>query len=141
MQRKIKNNKPERIVETEIMARAWQHGFDLTIIDSKAVFSQDIGRYIRGQTSDAVTDLVGNKGPIAVFVELKARGKLASYNNPKNFRQRAFVERKINSGCFACVADSWELLWEIWCKWEAEEDIISQRRILMDALPRKRQSF
>ena len=133
--------KPEKIVETEIMARAWQHGFDLSIVDSKAVYSEKIGRYLRGQTSEAMTDLVGNRGPIACYIELKAKGKLSSYNAPKNFRQRDFVERKINSGCFACVVDSWELLWEIWTLWEIEDSVLERRRILLDYLPKRRQSF
>lgn len=127
--------KPEKLVEQEVMSNAWQHGFDLTVIESKAVYSKSIGRYIRGQTSESVTDLVGNRGIISCYIELKAKGKRSQFNTPKNYRQRAFVERKINSGAFVCVVDSWDLLWKIFNLWIREESPILRRKILFDNLP------
>lgn len=120
---------------------AWQHGFDLSVIESKAVFSENIGRYIRGQTSESVTDLVGNHGPISCYVEVKARGKRSDFNKKKNYRQIAFVERKIESGAFVAVVDSWHLLYDIWLRWLAEDHPLEKKRILKDALPKRRRTF
>lgn len=137
-----RNKTPEKnLVESEIYPRALQHGFDLTVVESKAVFSENIGRYIRGQTGEAMTDLVGNHGPIACYIEVKARGKRSDFNKKKNYRQRAFVERKIDSGAFACVVDSFDLLYDIWLRWLAEDHPLEKKRILREALPRTRKRF
>lgn len=137
-----RNKSPEKnLVETEILPRAWQHGFDLSIVESKAVFSQNIGRYIRGQTNESMTDLVGNNGPIACFIEVKAKGKLSSFNSEKNYRQRAFVERKIDSGAFVAVIDNFDSLYDLWLRWLSEDSIVEKKRILRDALPRRYRKF
>lgn len=137
-----KNKCPEkRLVETELLPRALQHGFDLSIVESKAVYSKSIGRYIRGQTSESMTDLVGNNGPIACYIEAKAKGKLSSFNASKNYRQIAFVERKIESGAFVAVVDCFDVLIELWYKWLSEDNPLEKKRILKDALPRRRKKF
>ena len=136
--RKVKNNKPEKEIEREFMARCWQHGFDLSVVESKAVFSERIGRYVRGSTNESMTDIVGNWGPIAVYIELKAKGRLSTFNNPKNFKQIHFVERKLDSGAFVMVTDSFDDFLALFNKWVEIENELEKKSLLKDALPKKK---
>ncbi len=106
---------PEKMVEIEVLSKAKELGFDLDVIDSKATYSQSLQRYRKGKHApEGFPDLVGNddKGR-AVFIELKAKGRLSTLRPS----QRAFLERKIQQGCFACVIDSSEGLFRMYLGW------------------------
>lgn len=95
---------PEKQVEIDVLAECQNLNIDVDVIDSKATFSVAKCRYSKSKTAtEGMPDLIGNdQNGIAVFIELKARGKLSTLR-PK---QRLFLERKIRMGCFAVVLDN-----------------------------------
>jgi len=104
------NQAPEKQVVHEIMIWAKGHGFDLSIIDSRAVYSPETRKYTSRTTSEVMPDIIGNMEHLAVYIEAKAPGKRSRTSDA----QKMFLERKILCGCFACVADSVDTLRELW---------------------------
>jgi RecB family endonuclease NucS len=108
---------PEKLVEREVLAMCKLMRLDVSVVESKAKFSESQQRYRRQETEVGFSDVVGNdEAGMAVFIELKARGKLNSLRPA----QRAFLLRKIHSGCFATVVDSGDLLYELYRRWKTE---------------------
>lgn len=99
--RKKKNSSPEKEVEKEVRAWARKFGFDLTVVDTKNVYSSDSGGYSRNMASESLSDLIGDIKGWACFIELKARGRRSTLKP----HQYLFLERKIKNGCFACCVD------------------------------------
>lgn len=95
---------PEKIVEKLSLEECKALQFDVDIIESKATFSKNANRYLKSRSApEGISDIVGNdSNGIAVFIELKAKGKLKTLR-PK---QREFLIRKIESCCFAVVIDN-----------------------------------
>lgn len=90
---------------------------DVSVVESKAKFSENQKRYRRQETEVGFSDIVGNNATgTAIYVELKARGKLKSLRPA----QRAFLLRKIHAGCFATVVDSGDLLYQLYLRWKTE---------------------
>lgn len=127
--------KPEEIVEKEIMGLAPLYGFDLTVVDSANVFSNVTRKYTRRMTSEVCSDIMGNNGPYACFIELKAKGKLSQFNVKDNFKQKSFIVRKIETGAFACVVDSIERLLVIWSEWKKAKSEQEKIQVLISFLP------
>ena len=59
---------------TEPLIRRWakKNGFDLTVVDTSAVFNKYAKRFIRSQASESLPDLIGNYKSLSVWIELKA---------------------------------------------------------------------
>jgi len=129
------NMKPEKEVEKEILSYAPLYGFDLTVVDSANVFSHSTKKFTRRMTSEVCSDLIGNNGPYACFIELKAKGKLSQFNTPKNIKQKLFIMRKIQSGSFACVVDSMHRLMHIWKLWNDAQTQEEKIKTLFSLLP------
>lgn len=91
--------------------------FSVNVVESKAVYNQSAGRYIRGQTDQGFSDAVGchNTG-LGVFIEFKAPGRLSTLRPA----QKAFLREKIDFGAFVAVVDSAERLSEIWESFKKE---------------------
>lgn len=102
--KKTKNQSPEKAVEKEVVEYLRGAGFDISVVESKAVFSRGAGRYLRGQTEPGFSDLAGVTpcNGIACFIELKAVGKRQNLSRA----QCDFLTRKIRLGAFACSTDS-----------------------------------
>lgn len=124
---------PEKsITEPEILAWGLKNGFDLSVVDTAAVYNPYAGRYLRRQASESLPDLIGNHGPLSVWIELKAPKKRRSILQTPH--QLNFLKRKIEQGCFACVTDSALHLNELWHKYKtASED--QKKSILLADLP------
>ena len=105
------NGKPEKAVEKSCLDWLRGNGFSVNVVESKAVFNAQAGRYIRGQADQGFADCVGcfNNG-LAVFIEFKAPGRLATLRPA----QKAFLREKIDCGAFAVVADGVDRLKEAW---------------------------
>jgi hypothetical protein len=130
----MRNSGQEKtIVEPEVRAWAKNNGFDLSVVDTSAVWNPMAGRYLRRQASESLPDLIGNWGNISVWIELKAPKKRSAINQQKH--QRDFLVRKINQGCFACVTDGVEHLSELFSKWKKAVDHAERRAILINDLP------
>lgn len=129
------NKKPEKVFQQEILLILRRKGFDIDVVEAKAVFSQKARRYLHSQATPGMTDLVGNDSSgIALFVELKAPGKLKTLRE----NQRHFLKRKISSNSFACVTDSVERFFEIYEKWKEIKEtksMIEAQFYLIDMIP------
>lgn len=108
-----KNQKPEKLVEDEVSLWLRQNQFDCDIVEAKAKFSTATGRYSGRAASPGMSDIVGNTGDgLAVYIELKAKGRrVGSALAPK---QRMFLTRKIQTGCFAICCDGLDYLERTW---------------------------
>jgi hypothetical protein len=107
--------KPEKQVEKQILAFCELFEIDVDIIDSKATYSERLKTYTKSKSApEGFPDLVGNTAQgRAVFIELKAKGKLATLSR----QQRLFLERKARQGCFAVAVDCPELLKDLYLAW------------------------
>lgn len=127
------NSKPEKqITEPAIMGWCASQGWDVSVVESKAVYSKATGRYTNQQAESGMSDLVGNTNSgLAVFIELKAPGRRNSIRDG----QHDFLMRKIQSGCFAVCTDSVDHISKIWRMFQIHGDTI-----LMSDLPPKPKS-
>jgi len=135
------NAKPEKLVEVEILAFGKRHGFDLTVVDTSAVWNPQANRYLSRMASESLPDLIGNWNSVSVWIELKARGCRSVINSKACSHQLQFIIRKINQGCFACVTDSSEHLNQLCMKFKNAKDLAERRAVLMNDLPRNRQEL
>jgi hypothetical protein len=126
----MRNTGPEKLVELEVLGWANRVGFDLSVVDTAAVWNPMAGRYLRRQASESLPDLIGNYGPISVWIELKARGRRAAINQQRH--QREFLVRKIKQGCFAVVTDGEAHMAEIWRKYKAASEFDKPAVLLAD---------
>jgi len=132
--KKRRNKKPDKDkTEKPVMAWLKSKGFSCHGAESKAVYNPKAGRYISSQIIPGCSDIIGcdPKGR-AVFIELKAPGKLNDIN--KNPRQKAFLQDKIYHGAFACVVDSAERLENIYISWLTKNET-EKKTYLLSHLP------
>lgn len=131
---KRKNKKPEDITVGECKSWYKRHGFDMSIIESKASYSQASGRYTSFTVESGYSDSSGNdKHGNAVYVEFKARGKRSTLREG----QRDFLLRKIKTNCFAVCVDSAELLHDYYYHWISLTDS-DRRKYLFSLIPKHR---
>ena len=105
-------------------------GWDLQVIESKAVYSESAGRYIGGQTKAGTSDLVGNTPDgIAAFIEVKAKGKRSTLRPD----QHMFLSEKIMRNCFAICADSLDSAKSQYEGWLAADN---KKKYLGESLPK-----
>ena len=129
-----KNSKPEEIFKKQILAYLLRNGFDIDVIESKAVYSQKLRRYMHSQATPGMSDLIGNDpSGHACFIELKAPKKLKTLRE----NQRMFLVRKIESNAFACVVDSIEMFVQIYSDWKHYklQGEFEARQFLLNMLP------
>ena len=113
----MRKSGPEKQVELEIISWGSRNGFDLTVVDTSAVWNPMAGRYLSKQASESLPDMIGNYGGLSVWIELKAPGRRCVINSKSSQHQRAFLMRKIKQGCFAVVSDGEAHLRSIWDKY------------------------
>jgi len=100
---KKKNEKPEKQTEKEVLQLLRSKGWFVEVVESKAVFSQAAGRFLRGQATTGFVDIVGcTSSGQSVAIELKALGRRSSLRE----QQREFLNQVICRGGFGCVVDS-----------------------------------
>jgi hypothetical protein len=124
---------PEKLVEKEVLEACKQLNIDVDVIESKATFSKNLGRYTQSRSApEGMSDLVGNdREGLSVYIELKARGKLRTLR-PK---QKAFLLRKIENNCFAVCVDSADLLFELYYQFfRSGDDLRAGREVLLNHL-------
>jgi hypothetical protein len=127
------SGKEKTLVEPSILYWAKRNGFDLSVVDTSAVYNPYAGRYLRKQASESLPDVIGNFKELSVWIELKAPQKRRSILQSPH--QIAFLERKIKAGCFACVTDSVEHLSALWSGYLKAEDRVA---FLISDLPRRK---
>lgn len=125
---KRRNKKPEKLVEKEVMQWLKCNQFYCHVVESKAVFSQKKGTYLRGQAAPGFPDIVGCAADgTAVFIELKAKGKRSTISS----RQHNFLRRAIEHNAFAVVtdgADDLKFQWDCFCKGDNMFDLLPKKK-------------
>lgn len=122
------NTKPEKEVEKEVVLWMKMMGWKYTVIESKAVYSQAMGRYMHSQAKKGHADITGiTDCAVGFAVELKAPGKRSTLRED----QRIFLVDYISRGGFACVTDSVSHLENLYKKWTVNRD----SSLLLNDLP------
>ena len=104
-------------------------GWDITIIEAKANYSEESGRYTHGAVASGYPDLSGDMpGGLAVYIETKAPGKRSTIRPA----QHAFLIRKISNGCFAICCDSIVYFDRVFSEWQASGN---RKALLLKELP------
>lgn len=125
-----RNEHPEKEVVKAILEYGKTKGWDIEVIDAKAVFNEKEGRYLTGQVAPGYPDVSGNNGlGHALYIEAKAPGKRSTVRDD----QVTFLLRKIGTNSFAVVVDSTELLEELYNGWLLAEN---KKAFLLRAMPR-----
>lgn len=130
--RKKKNENKEGPVVLEIKNELTKLGFELNVVEAKAVWNTSVGAYMSGQVSPGFPDLCGN-GPDgeSVWIEVKAKGKRYTIR-PAQFH---FLLEKIKRNCFAICSDSAEYAIEAFNKWKTL-DKLDRQNFLIAELPK-----
>jgi hypothetical protein len=127
--RKVKNDKPEAAVVLAIKNHFNALGWHLTIVEAKANYSVDAGRYMHGAVASGFSDLCGNTNDgVAVWIEVKAPGKRSSIR----IEQHKFLIDKIATNSFAICADSIEYVERVYEEWRKSEN---RKALLLKELP------
>lgn len=129
---KRKNEKPEKIVEAEVLAWCRSKEWFIQCFEAKSVFSEKQSRYISSTMKTGTPDLIGitNNGLFAA-IELKAPGRRSTLR-PK---QRKFLIEIISRGGFAVCTDSVFLLSSFWEKFNHSEN---KKTYLLSILPKEK---
>ncbi len=108
---------PEKIVEADILAMCAELGLDVSVVDSKMTYSAGLKKYVESETESGFSDLCGNTPDgFGVFIELKAIGKIKTVTQ----KQKNFLIRKAEAGCFACAVDRPEVLFRLYLDWKRD---------------------
>lgn len=132
-----KNKHPEKDVVKSCMIWFAENGFSMSVVESKATFSEKSGRYISGQAEPGFPDSAGcTPYGYGCFVEFKAKGRLSTLRD----EQRDFLTDKIHHGSFACVVDCVDRLYEIYTKWLNKRNMGDHvsKEFLLSCLPDKK---
>lgn len=130
-----RNGKPEKVTEIDCMKWMREAGFSMNVVEAKAVYNQQAGMYLNGQTVKGFPDSAGcTPHGVGCFVEFKARGKRATLR----YEQREFLKEKILLDCFACVVDTYELLRDTYNTWRSFGHRDDRIAYLLSVLPKKK---
>lgn len=128
------NQKPEKDTEKSVLEYMRSLGCLLSVIESKAVYSQSAGRYLSGQVLSGYPDVVGvNPSGIFLGIELKALGCRSTLKN----HQRLFLTQIIYQNGFACCTDSVHHISSLYSRW-LTSDVETRKILLIQDLPVKR---
>jgi len=127
--RKKSNDKPEAKFVLELRKYLNGLGWDVTIVEAKANYSESAGRYMNGAVASGYPDLSGNMPDgLAVYIEAKAPGKRSTIRPA----QHEFLTRKIASNCFAICCDSIEYFERVFSEWQKVQN---KKAFLIKELP------
>lgn len=132
--RRKRNQSPESDVKRAVMAWLKVNGWSMNAVEAKAVWNQGAGRYIRGQTTPGVSDLIGcAPDGTGAFIELKAPGRRGTLKP----HQRQYLFEKIQRDAFALCVDSVECLAKAWAEFSHRRKMDPQlgRAFLLRHLP------
>ena len=104
-------------------------GFSCDVVESKAVYSAQAGRYLNSQAVAGFPDIVGCDAlGRALFIEVKASGKRSTLKE----HQRRFLIEKIDKNAFAVCVDGPDLLLKFYREWHQVE---AKKAYLLKVLP------
>ena len=112
-----KNQKPEKLVEAELVKWYEIKKWSMEVVDSKATFSVSRGMY-KSTLISGFSDSVGcDSNGHSAYVEFKAFGHHKAIHHKKNAHQKEFLLNKIDHGAFAVCIDSSLLLETYYNTW------------------------
>lgn len=125
--------KHEKLVESEILAFAFQKRWSLDVFDSAVIPTK---QRQKTKLPNGTPDLVGNDDQgLSLYIELKRKNK----EDCCRLSQHQFLTKKIESNAFACVISSAEQLEIIYNEWLAlrKSSLIKAKNYLLNLLPKK----
>lgn len=133
---KRKNQQPEESLKKEVLVWLRTNGFSVHSVESKAVFSQRLGRHMNSQTVLGFSDIAGVcPNGVGCFIELKAPGRRSTLRPA----QRVFLTDKITLGTFALVIDSIEDLESTWKTFLTLMELRQKTDFLLHHLPKEKE--
>lgn len=125
------NKKPEKSIENEILTWCSINRFWVHKIESKAIFSQRINRYLRSNAPVGHSDISGiTPCSYPAYIEVKDKGK----RNQISEDQMIFLLNAIMRNAFAVCVESTEQLQEFYKNWFFDKN---RQIFLINALPKK----
>jgi hypothetical protein len=135
-ERKKRNAKPEKEVETACLTWMRALGWAVEIYESKATFDPRTGHYRQQSMKAGTCDCMGlMPNGTTVAIEFKAPGRLKTFLKESNQRQIDFILTRIEMNAFACVVDSVDRLKAIYEVWTSLKDRTEAKQYLFDMLP------
>jgi hypothetical protein len=129
-----RNKKPEKLVESAVLAWAKPRPVFLHVVDS-STYDHNTGEKHAQKVEVNFLDMTGNDGMgNSMWVELKAKGKRSRLSDG----QRLFIKRKIEQNCFAVVVDSADLLHEYYTTFLMYDDLELRKQYLRSILPKEK---
>ena len=109
-----KNKKPEDEIRKKIFLYLKSVGFYPLIVESKAVYSVEAGKYLTGQVQSGTSDIIAI-APAGYFVaiEVKAKSKRSTLKS----HQKEFLKEIIHRNGFASCSDSLEHFQNLFESW------------------------
>ena len=133
-----KNKQPEKEVVKSIVNWLKINNFDIHVIEAKNTYNSYAGAYVKGPVEPGYSDISGNDiNGLACWIEVKAKGKRSNLS----LVQKMFLERKINSNCFAVVVDCIEKLneyYNTWIDFKKNRKHNEAKKYLLNLLPKKK---
>jgi hypothetical protein len=131
-QKKRTNKKPEDLVRRSLYLWLKDNGFYPFVVEAKAVWSHDAGRYLTGQVEAGTSDILA-VSPTGLFVavEVKAKGRRSTLKG----HQRQFLLQAIQRGGFASCSDSVEHLQDLYYRWKLKPS----KELLIQDLPKEKE--
>ncbi len=117
--KKTKRNRyPEKEVQDACVTWLVAQGFAGQVYSAKATYDPRRGVYRQQSMKAGTVDWQGSdvEGRF-IAIEFKSPGRLSTFNQKKNYRQREYLIAKINNNCFGVVTDSLArliLIYETW---------------------------
>lgn len=128
-----KNIKPEKLVEIQVYSWCLLNKFWIHVVESKATYSKNAKRYLRGNAPEGFPDMNGITPCLRpCYIELKAIGKRSNVS----FEQTVFLLNAIAREAFAVVVDSPECLSDFYSGWRNTPDDM-KAGYLFSQLPKK----
>lgn len=127
-----KNQKPEAKIEADIYKRLNEMNWDVDFYESSTFgIDENLQDY---KVVPGHSDLGGNTDEgIAAYIEVKNTG----CRNNLSENQRIFLERKIETNCFAICADSFDLVIQFYTRWKMLPSL-EKKSYLLSVLPVKK---
>jgi len=112
--RQQKNKKPEQEIVKQIFFEMKRMGFVSLIVEARAVYNHEAGRYLGSQVAPGTSDILASS-PQGYFVacEVKAKG----LRRTLKAHQKQFLVSVIHSGAFGCCSDSPNHFVDLYLKW------------------------
>jgi len=132
-----KNNDPEAQLVKAIISHLTALKWNVQWYESKAVYNPKAQRYMSSQMKPGHSDIAGSTPEgISCYIEVKDKGKRSTLRD----NQRAFLEEKIRSNCFAVCVDYIGSVEALYFTWKNMKNRNFAQSFLLRELPIKKET-